>query len=289
MTQNVVIAYGNRADEANVSGGYAVPTLPLANLKNRKLHKVWRSYDRALSSTQFNVTFDRQAAFRVLGLIAHNFSLDAAVRIRAGNDPSFATNLYDSGWAQVWPAVYPSSTLLWEDENWWSGQYTQRQIDSYNKHDLIHDLGEVYRCQYFKVEIDDVGNPDGYVEAGRLFIAGAWQPAFNMETGARLGWEDPSGVQVALSGAESYDRRAKFRRMAFNTPFMTDDEAMTQAFELMGTEGVTGEVIVIWNPDDTVHAIRRMLYGRMDELNAIEFPYPIDGATAAWMFREITK
>lgn len=289
MTQNVIIAFDNRADEANVNGGYAFPTTPLSNLKNRKLHKVWRSANLDLESTQFYINFDTQALFRVVALIAHNFSLEASIRIRAGNDPTFSTTLYDSGWEQIWPAVYPSQSLLWEDENWWTGQYTQRQIDSYNKHDLIRDLGEVYRCQYFLVEINDVNNPAGYVEAGRLFIAGGWQPVYNIETGAKLSWQDPSEIQIALSGAETYDRKTKFRTMAFTTPNMTEDEAMTQAFELMGTQGVTGEVIVIWNPEDTVHSIRRMIYGRMETLNPIDFPYPIDNNQAAWNFREITK
>jgi hypothetical protein len=71
---------------------------------------------------------------------------------------------------------------------------------------------------------------------------------------------------------------------------MTEDEAMSKAFEIQRLSGIDKEVVFMWNPTDTRHAIRRQYLGRLRKLEALEFPQAyVDGQQAvqtAWEVKE---
>jgi hypothetical protein len=203
----------------------------------------------------------------------HNLSTAAQYRIRLSQDPNFTSSLADSGWMDVWPTVYPFGTLPWGSPSWWTGKYAPDQIERYTGA-VIHVLSGLTAARYLRVEISDTGNADGFVQIGRLFAADGWQPTRNMTYGASLAWEDRTQVQEALSGAEYFDARPMVRIARFGLDAMTESEAMSQAFEVQRAMGVSGEVLFIWNPDDTNHAQRRQFLGRLRTLSPIENPGP---------------
>jgi hypothetical protein len=191
----------------------------------------------------------------------------------AGYMDAWQSYLSDSGWQDVWTVVYPSESLEWEDDNWWTGQYTSEEIEGYTTA-LIHLLESNIRARYWRVELDDTSNPDGYVEIGRLFIGSTWQPFKNMSYGASNAWETKTDVQEAIGGAEYFQRRTPFRIARFALNWMSENEGMANAFELQRRAGIDQEVLWIHDPDDTVHALRRRFLGRLRQLSAIEHPYP---------------
>ena len=128
--------------------------------------------------------------------------------------------------------------------------------------------------QYVRVEIDDATNADGYIEAGRLFVADGWQPVRNITYGSSLQWEARTTVQESLSGAEYFDERQPTRVAKVSLDAMTEAEAMGRAFEIQRSVGISGEVLFIWDPADTTHAIRRQYLARLRALSAIENPGP---------------
>lgn len=293
MTDNVLIAYGNRADEAALSGGSYRPALPLTNLQDRRLGKVARSTNLLAASTMFTATLGDYKTVRVIGLVGHNLSPDAQYRFRGSSDPTFATSEYDSGWTNVWSSVYPFGSLPWGAPNWWPGTYALEEIENYTWN-IVRDLGDTYVLPNWKFEFSDPNNPDGYVDAGRLFMGPAWQPQRNMDYGGSLAWEDPSPIQTAKSGAEYPNKRKPYRVARFVTGQLSEDEGMANAFEIQGRMGITGEVLFFWNPNDGVHAIRRQFYGRLRSLSPVEFPYgrTTDGQqrnVAGWEVKEMTK
>lgn len=269
---NCMIGFPNRADASTLSGGSWTATLPLNNLKNRIIGKVARSATDAIADTQFDIDLGTEKNIRVLSLTNHNCSLAALYRIRGSTVSNFATSVYDSGWLDVWPVVYPPGTLEWEDESWWTGKYTAEQMDGYTAA-LIHILPANTLARYWRIEIDDTTNAAGYVQIGRLFIGPAWQPTLNMSYGASVGWETKTEVQEAIGGAEYFQRRTPFRTQTIELDWMTVDEAMANAFELQRRAGIDQEVLWIFDPDDTVHALRRRWLGRLRKLSAIEYPY----------------
>jgi len=269
---NVMLGFPNRGDAATLSGGAWQATLPRANLQDRALGKVARTTDAQLASTQFDIDLGAAKNIRTVGLVNHNLSLAARYRIRGDDAADFATPLYDSSWADVWPVVYPSESIEWEDDNWWTGKYTNEERAGYTTL-LSHILSMNTVARYWRIELDDTANADGYVQIGRLFIGPAWQAETNFSYGDAGTWETKTSSQRALSGALVFQRRTPYRVFRLVLDWMKTDEAMARAFELTRRAGVDQEVLFIYDPDDTMHALRRRYLGHLRELSPIEHPH----------------
>lgn len=270
---NTILAYGNRIDASSLFGGAWLATLPLENLRDRRLGKVARSASVLLAATTFDVDLGGVRLTRVVALVNHNFSISALYRIRLSNVSDFSSVVADSGWTDVWPTVYPSGAVPWGSPSWWSGKYAAEEISGYTP-TLVFILPSTKNARYIRVEINDTANPAGYVQVGRVFTADGWQPVRNASYGAGIGWEDPSTAQESLSGAKSFDKRTKRRVVRFGLNSMAEGEAMGNAFEMQRAAGITEEVLFIWDPDDTQNALRRQFLARMRTLSIIENPGP---------------
>lgn len=270
---NAILAYGNLIDAAVLYGGAWQSGLPLANLQDRRLGQLARSASASASDSWFDADFGSTRLFRVIALVNHNLSVTAQYRIRLASDPNFASTVANSGWTDVWPVVYPFGSLPWGSPSWWAGKYDAGQIHRYTGA-VVFVLGLLTGARYLRVEISDAGNSDGHVQVGRLFAADGWQPTRNLTYGASLAWEDRTQVQEALSGAEYFDIRPPARVARFGLDAMTESEAMSQTFEIQRAMGVAGEVLFVWDPDDTAHALRRQFLGRLRALSPIENPGP---------------
>ena len=267
-----MIGFPNRTDAAVLTGGSWVSILPLSNLQSRVIGKVARSANTALASTKFDIDLGAGTKIQAACLRNHNISLSGTYRVTASTSPSFAALAYDSGWLDVWPMVYPWGTLEWEDDNFWSGKYTVEQTQGYTA-ELDHILPMLKVARYWRIEFNDASNPNGYIQFGRLFIGPIWQPKINMSYGASVAWETKTGVQESIGGTEYFQRRTPYRVAKFSLNWMDQDEAFSQAFELMRRAGIDQEVLFIHDPDDTVHALRRRFLARLRTLSAIEYPY----------------
>lgn len=268
-----LIGFSNLADTSVYGDGAWVPTLPLENLRTRQMGEVARSASVDLFATRF--TFDiggSGSLVRVVGLLNHNLKLNAKYRLSGSKDPSFSVIGYDTGWQSVWPSVYTPDQVEWEAENFWFGIYTLSEIEGYPSH-LIIPLGAAYLLRYWKFEIDDQSNPDGYVEVGRLFVGDGWQPANSIAYNCSIAWEDPTTITEALSGSEYFDPKSAYRVARILTHFMSDDEAYSKAFEIQRKSGTWKEVIYIHDVDDTSLSLRRRFPGRLRSIGPIENPY----------------
>lgn len=272
---NTIIAYGNQIDGAALSGGSWAAGLPLGNLQDRRIAKVARSAAPNASSTTFDADLGEARLLRVLGLIGHNFSTDARYRIQFSNDPDFAPSsiLEDTGEKEVWPIVYPAGSLPWGSPSWWTGKYSAADTAGYNA-SVVCALDAGVAARYIRVSIFDEANPAGYIQIGRVFVANGWQPVRNIVYGASLGWESRTAVHEADSGAEYFDVRRSARVARFGLEAMTEDEALSYVFEIQRTMGVSGELLFIWDPDDSAHALRRQFLCRLRTLSPIENPGP---------------
>lgn len=268
---NCLLAFNNRIEASALSGGNWLAALPLANLQNPIIGVPARSNGLLVSATKFLIDVGVDKVTRAIGLIAHNMTLEAKVRIRASEaDPDMLTGvLFDTGWLEAWPPVYDSEALEWEAPNYWSGQYTDEEREGLT-YTYIKSADVNMLARYWLVEIDDGANPDGYIQIGRVFVGEAWQPTINMSYGAGLGLEDPSEIDESLSGAEFYDERPKYRVAQFSIENLGVDEAMSRAFDLMRRVGTTREVLFQYDPADTFHAQRRSFVGRLRQLSPLE-------------------
>lgn len=277
---NALICCRNRADECTLSGGSYSVNLPLTNLKTRDIRQVARSSNAEAGSTQFVAALTSQRLIRVVALIRSNCSLAATWRVRIYTDVGLTDLVHDSGTVDVWPAwMYAWPSLEWEDPRFWDGRPAAEDIEHFSS-DLIYPLPTIAVGRYIKAEITDTGNAAGYLELGRLFIDDGWQPVRNMSFGAGIGHDDLSTLSQSPAGKEFFTEREVRRVMRFELKWLTEGEAMGQAFDMQRIAKTVGEVLVVWDPADTANLKRRAFLARLRQLSLIEHPFVAANATA---------
>lgn len=273
VSYRILIGFPNRIEGATLSGGAWVESLPLENLKDRALARIARSINLDPSSTTFTVDLGRQRAIRILALIAHNLSFSARLRIRASNDENFAETLHDRTddvWGALVNADWNIDDLEWENDNYWLGSYTQDETEGQTPISA-RILPEAVQARYWRFDILDTQNAAGFIDLGRVFIGEAFlSPPVNYGYGAGLGYEDATGIETALSGAEFFDPREPIRVFRFQLAFMDDTTGFSQALELTRRAGVWREVFVVADPSDTVFGPQRNFMGRLRVLSPLE-------------------
>jgi hypothetical protein len=279
---NLLLGYPNRADDVCVlAGGSWVDSLPLTNLQDRRIAKRARSSNTNLTSTQFTITLDKSRALNVIALVGHNLTTDARFRIRGNSSNNCTSPDYDSGWKDVWQDLATSTlgTLEWESDGFWSWKIDPEEAKYYPGMALcVFDYTRTN--QYWIVEIDDETNSDGYVEIGRLFVSTSWEVSNNVSYGWNIAYEDNSIIETSLSGAEYFDKRPLNRAVTLSLDWLSETEGLTTAWGVSRILGVTGEVLFVWDKDDSDNLMRRSFIGRLKQLDPIENPDPIRFKTA---------
>lgn len=134
------------------------------------------------------------------------------------------------------------------------------------------------QARYATIEINDTANPDGYIQAGRLFIGGGLQPAKGRSFGRTTdGRTELSGVSRTPGGKKWGTERRRARRADFALGWLTQAEA-DEVHELQAAAGVLGEVLYVPDPDDMARSQRYGGLGLLAELGPIEYPYPLTRA-----------
>lgn len=262
--KRAIIGYQNRIDEAALSGGSW--QAPLVNIQNRELQVKARSTNLLPTSTLIDIDLGAYRVTSMLGVAAHNLSIDATYRVTAGS-ASGLSDVYDSGVIEAWPAAYATEELEWEDENFWDGKLSADERVGYNA--CLSLLPGVVGAQHFRIEIFDSANPAGYVELGRIFIGRKFEPARGFVVGASIGYVDESEVEASLQGVE-YFREIQMHRVAnLTAPVMNKNEAFSAVFEMQRKTGITKEVMIIGDPDDAAEQLRQSFIGRLQQVSPI--------------------
>lgn len=237
---NIALCTPELSDAATLTAeGTVSSSLPLANLQDKQPSKVarWTSLSGIRLKADLGASYD----IALVALLFMNLTTDGLMRIviAATEEALDGSNpAYDSGWFS------PSATGATQ-----VGSITGRWVS---------------------IEIDDPTNPDGYFEAGRLYISAEgetfWQPEVNTAAGAQLGLEDDSEVAVALSGALLPTERNQRRVVNYSFECQSRAELYGGAFPIMQARGLGRDVLVIEDPEDTTYLALRTLYGLMSQL-----------------------
>lgn len=268
---NTIIGYQNRIDAATFAAyGSWSTTLPLTNIKTRSLSRKARSTNAANSSTKLRFSLDSARVIGSVAIVNHNMQKDATWRYRVYSDSGYSTLVYDSGTINVWPLM-PYGSYEWEDENFWDLQLSDEEIALFTK-TLTYVPDTIASAQYYQIEFFDSTNTDGYVELGRIFVGAIYQPTLNMNLGASIGDETNTVVDVALSGAEFFDRRTSYRVAQFTLDHLTYNESIING-DIIKISGVDAEVVYIYDDNTALDLHRRAFLGRLRALSPISQPY----------------
>ncbi|AYF35681.1 hypothetical protein CUU95_18495 [Vreelandella alkaliphila] len=172
----VILCWPNHVNKAAVSGGSWEPELPAAQLLDPTFSELARTTDLNLSSTQVLFTLPRFRPVGVVAMAAHNLTTVAKWRITVYFDAAATQQIYRSDWVQVWPAVYATSELEWEYDNFWGGEFDDADRDSFTPLAWLF-LPSTQIGQAIRIEIDDTSNTAGYVTLGECLYPVCGSPA----------------------------------------------------------------------------------------------------------------
>ena len=268
---NSLTVYRNYADSGTLSSGTWSSTLPLSNLADRQLSKTARSQSLSTTATQFGLDFGSIETVKFVGALRHNLTQDGQWRIRLSTASDFATTEHDTGWQDIWPSIIPFGVGLW-GEYYWGGKVDPAEASTYGiaAYEVI---ASPVRVRYMRIELDDAANPDGYLEAGRLIVAPAWEPTINLQYNWSLEQVDESRIVRSRGGQAYVDSKPKFRRLKFTLSDLQRDEMLGNAYELERLKGKGGDVLIMVDPDDAQHIHRQTVYGHLADTSAITNPY----------------
>lgn len=243
---NILIATPLLSDGATVTCDQSVAsTMALTNLWTQSLVEAAR-----ILATSCAITVDLGAAqaIRAVILLTNNVRKTAQWRVSWADSEGDLTGspgpAGTTGWVNVTdplsPVVFPTASYRW-----------------------------------WLIEIDDSGNPDGYLDLGRLYLSEGWIPVLNASSW-RLTWEDLSVQRDTRGGQVAVAERSKRRRVRFELPYQAEDDAWDEAYELLKSRGRSGDVVMVFNHADAARVQQQAVYGLLTEVPSIDHAIPAD-------------
>lgn len=235
----------NLAEGAALAGG--VWALPLTNMLDPLMvAKPARCADvGTLASSQFTMTLARPRALNLIGLLFHTMSLSARCRVTLNDGNGQVVNI--PTWRDVHPRLFPTSSLDWEQENYWDGRPTGADLDLYPRNMWISFDAPLIAASV-TIEINDQAHPDGAFDIGFIWAASTWSPAFNFERGRELSLEKRDRVEESLSGHQVGEYRRPRRMLRVSWADLQKDEVL-RFTDIGMRSGTTRPVLFI--PDFT--------------------------------------
>jgi hypothetical protein len=263
---NMIIAAKNYIDDASsITADSEVATLPVENLQDLQIVKIYRSDGD--TTVQIDVDWGSQKLVDFFALIAHNLSTGGQVRWRLSND-NFSTFVYDSGTVDAWQPVEDFGGSPWGVFTW-GGLPTEadRSLYTANTFQLV-DTPQLAR--YLRLDITDSINPDRYIQTGRLIAGPAYQPSVNYANGVEFEFIDDSRVTKSRGGQVFVDEIQKYRRIRFELIHLPEDEIFANVFNNIDrVKGISKDVLVIPQPDETSTWLTQNIYGRIASISPV--------------------
>ncbi|MBW8034227.1 MAG: hypothetical protein FVQ79_00740 [Planctomycetes bacterium] len=214
------IGWLNKFDNAALTVGSEISTLPVTNLQHVHLSKKWRTAT-GVKSSYFVADMGASIDIDVVALLGTNLTPAATILIRASdaNPSGVPGELLDTGvvGANVitnYPAVY-------------------------------YELSATITARYWRIDIADASVVDN-LHLGRCFMGPLWQPGNNRLWGWSNIWADPSSVTESKGGQEYVDQGPRRRVLQFALSFMTEAEGYDNPFEIARENGAAKEILVLF-------------------------------------------
>ena len=263
---NAIITTKNWVDDAStITSTNAVASLPVTNLQDMQIVKVWRT---SATSAVVDVDFGSQQAVEVISLIRHNLTQSGTLRFRLSNVSDFSTTVYDSGTFNGWPVAEQFGAFPWGVFSW--GGVLDADVAADYTVSSYKILSSITLARYFRMDVSDATNPAGYVQAGRLIVSPAYRPSNNYAFGMEIEFVDNSRVQKSRGGQTYIDLVEKYRVATIDLFNLPESEVFGSLFnELDRRRGIGRDILLIPQPSDEFSFISQNLYGRIQSSTPI--------------------
>lgn len=247
---NPLIAHPRLSDAATLHASSEYPSFPASNLQRKQPGDVWRPQTL---TPYVEVDLGQAATITLAALIGLNVSAAATLRIRAAavQGDLTASPAYDSGAFTFRPSG--------SDDDWesfvgfaWTGGVN---------------------CRWWRFDVADSSNADGYLDFGRLYLSSAQPFAIGMSKGAAIGAADAT-KKSRSAGGQRYTGapRRPERYLDFTIGFGSEDEMLGPQFKIDMMRGISKDVLVILDYARSAYVAQRIVYGELATLADIVLP-----------------
>ncbi len=235
---NLQLLYKNDFDDATAAATSSASGFPLTNAGANSKASVWRS--TSLSSQTISGDWAGTAkTINCVALAFTNLIEGSTVRVKLYQEIADVSPYYDSGVRTVWFAYDPPDG------------FTTIGLIAFPFGGGVHFpvFFNAATVKKFEIIVTSSGNPDGYIEVGRVLIGNAWSPEHNAEYGATIGHVDESEIN-RTAGGQYVDRRGMHKTISFDLRYLSDSDR-SELSSIVRRNGKRSPVFVSMYPDET--------------------------------------
>ncbi len=234
------------------------------------------------STTTATITAGSTASINITPNLAANVSASAVVTCRSGD---YSMTTLDTGFLDVWKTIYTFGTIAYGSPSFWDGKINSEDAVG-QSFPFIYVGDNSITGRYMKIEISDTTNTDGVIKVGRVFVSQGWQASINMMQGTGIGWKSNTQMESCIGGNEVFEKRPGERDFTFDFDDLPENEAYSNIYEMQRLLDVAGQLVFVYDPDDTTNLYRRTILARLSSLQPIKHPQ-FQRATNAFEIHEV--
>jgi hypothetical protein len=249
-----LFSYTNYADTGVYTAGDQVSTLPVSNLADRRVQKVWRS--GTSYATWFGIDFGDSVGIGILGLFGCTLFSTDTVRHRLSNVALGNGEILDTGAVASGISDGYDQTLK-----------------------VLGSGGTNTTARYWRCDINAISRSfvEGYFDIGRAWAGPVWQPSVGISLNWSEAWDDTSQIERSpVSGATFVQGGVSPRGMSVQFDYLSEDDK-ANALYIDRTVGTRGQLLFV--PDETSTTLNaQAILGRQTRIARISQPtdtYPV--------------
>lgn len=238
------LASAHLSDDATLTAGDELTSLEGTNLQVLDRTEKWRA--DTLANAYVDLDFGTAVSLRFFALLWTNARSATDWRVSGATSQGNLESVgYDSTQVDFWPNGSDLSAFT-ETHGW-----------------LLLDSAQTFR--WWRVRMIDATHPDGYLEAGRLFLSAGFQPAIDTPRGWSVQPADErTTVQYAAGGGASVRQGVKRRNLTLRWDWLTEAEAFGTLDGVLQEIGTSRDVFVSIDPDEATYPMQKSVHGLVD-------------------------
>jgi hypothetical protein len=259
---NVRFYYDNlfdKLDTDDITTASAVATLPAWYMQTGLRTQVWRS--TGLAGQWVKWDYGAEETCYYVALVNHNLTSAGEITVTVSENADYSFPVYEETF-DAWEPVFGFGEGGFGDHGF--GGYLPNSTLAELAPGAIRVLyfGQAVSGRYWKIELSDDANGDGYFEIGRIFNGLYWEPPRNF----KLGWQfipgDSSTVDYSAGGSPWTDVGSKQYSVSMDLKIQSSDVWWTLV-DMLRRWGIRKDIIISLFPEGTPSELFfTTLYGR---------------------------
>lgn len=247
---NIRFVIGNAHDEASLTA--TTQALPIENTQRSERALVWRSTN--LEDQLIEGTLHTGKVISCLALLHHNLGANGLRQIEMFNGDEL---VYDSGPVDV--ALLLPAGIWRAGIDPWHATFNDRLPTGLSA--AILWLPQPTIITRYRIRVSDYGNPNGYLQIGRILLGDVFSPQFNINFAPKITWQESGDHKITEGGSLRTLGRGDLRRkLSLNLNWLNDADR-SQLITQMGQAGLGTDVLISLYP--TSSSVMQQLEGTL--------------------------